>query len=143
MKEHFDDFGLNSYLSTPGGKVLLMQHGSRRAAAAALAEAERADRAWRREQAVARFERHPDRYPSVDDALARIPDPVGGGVWMGSAGTSTDEIVALGRAVDPRDGWQNLGLAPESGEMEGYVELPGRGVAPADTRAPWEREREG
>jgi hypothetical protein len=120
--------------------MLSAQHGSREAAAAAMMRAEETDRAWRRTQAVAKAERHPEAYPSVDDAMMAIPDPVGGGgTWLQG---STDEIIAAVRWVNPATGMRNLGGEPEDGAVQGVVSGPGRpGMEPADTRPPWQREQ--
>jgi hypothetical protein len=140
MREHFDRRGINAYLDTPGGILLAAQHGSREAAAAALVRAEELDRAWRRRQAVARAERYPGSFPSVDDAMNAVPDPLGGGgAWI--MGT-TDEIVAAVRWISPATGIRNLGGEAESGEVAGVTQSPGRpGLEPADTRPPWAREQ--
>jgi hypothetical protein len=115
------------------------QHGSREAAAAALVRAEELDRAWRRQQAVARAERYPSVWPSVDDAMNAVPDPLGGGgAWI--TGT-TDEIVSAVRWISPATGIRNLGGEAESGEVAGVTQSPGRpGLEPADVRPPWNRD---
>jgi hypothetical protein len=112
-------------------------HGSRHAAAAALAEDESADRTWRRSRAEELFERYPSRFPSVSDAMAAVPDPVGGG-GVTLAG-STDDIVASLRRHNPGAGWRNLGGELPDGAIEGIATGPGRGLQPADTRPPWQR----
>jgi hypothetical protein len=138
MRDHFDRRGINAYLDTPGGLMLAAQHGSRDRAAAALAGAEAADRAWRRAQAVDKAERHPEAYPTVDDAMNAVPDPLGGGgAWIQG---STDEIVAAVRWINPATGIRNLGGEPDDGAVEGMVLPPGRYPEPADTRPPWNRE---
>ena len=137
MREHFTRQGMQSYLDTPGGLTLAAQHGSREQAAAAIARDEALDRAWRRAQAIAKAERHPEVYPSVDDAMIAIPDPAGGGgTWL--SGT-TDEIVAAYRWVNPGCGARNLGPEIEDGAVAGVTQGPGRGLEPADTRPPWRR----
>ncbi len=136
MREHFTSQALNAYLDTPGGLMLCAQHGSRQAAAA-LAEGEAADRAWRREKAVALAERYPGRYPTVDDAMRDIPDPAGG---MGPVLTGdTDDIVTAVRRVDPTRGVRNLGGELPDGAVEGTVVSPGGRFTPADTRPPCAR----
>jgi hypothetical protein len=137
VREHLTAQGINAYLDTPAGEVLVAQHGGRHQAAAALARAEAADREWRRAQASARAERYPERYPTVSDALRDIPDPVGGGGAQLTG--STDDIVAAGRRVDPSAGWRNLGGELPDGAAEGITQSPGRGVVAADTRPPWRR----
>ena len=130
---------MQSYLDTPGGLTLAAQHGSREQAAAAIARAEEADRAWRRAQAVAKAERYPSVYPSVDDAMMAVPDPVGGGgTWLTG---STDEIVAAVRWINPATGIRNLGPEIEDGAVQGVTQGPGRqSLEPADVRPPWQRE---
>lgn len=138
MREALTAQGLNSYLDTAGGRALTGQHGGRGQAAAALAEAEAADRAWRRQQAEARAERYPSRYPTVADALRDIPEPIGGsGAWLSG---SSDEIVAMLRRADPSWRWRNLGYEDADTDTHAIAASPGRqGYEPADTRAPWAR----
>jgi len=140
MRENFTGPGLNAWLDTPGGVMFTALHGSRQHAAAAMAEADQLNRAWRRQQAVARAERFPGRYPSVDDAMMDVPDPQGGGAWLGGPSVSTDDLVAQVRWVNPAAGVRNLGGEPEAGDVQGAVQAPGRGLQPADTRPPWQRE---
>lgn len=103
----------------------------------ALAEGERADRAWRRERAAERAERYPERWPTVEDAMRDIPDPVGGGAWLVG---ETDDIVAAVRRIDPARGVRNLGGELPDGAVTGYAQGPdGRGLTLADTRPPWAR----
>jgi hypothetical protein len=137
VREHYTGQTLNAALDTTAGVFLQAQHGGRAQAAAALAEAENADRAWRREQAIRLAERFPGRYASIDDAMIAIPDPQGGqGAWLEG---DTDDIVRAVRRVAPFAPVRNLG---ESGPE------PGRAVAGgpdgrltlADTRAPWQRD---
>jgi hypothetical protein len=138
MREHLTGQGINAYLDTAGGKALAAQYRGRQQAAAALAQQESADRAWRQQQATARAERYPERYPTVADAMRDVPDPLGGGgAWM--AGT-TDEIVAAGRWVDPTAGWRNVGAELPDGAISGVAQSPGRDLVAADTRPPWARE---
>ena len=141
MREHHTAQSLNAWLDTPAGEALAAMHGGRYQAAAAMAEAEAQDRAWRRQQAEARFERFPGRYESPAHAMADIADPAGGpAMWLEG---STDEVVAQGRRVNPAAGWRNLGGEMPDAVAEGVVQMPGRAgqaaVAPADTRPPWRR----
>jgi hypothetical protein len=129
---------MNAWLDSPAGLMLAAQCGSRQAAAAHLAAAEDADRRARRERAVRAAERYPERWPSVDDAMRDIPDPAGGGGAQLTG--STDEIVSAVRWINPTTGIRNLGGEPEDGAVSGAVEAPGRGLVPADTRPPWQRE---
>ena len=137
-REHFTPQGMNNYLDSPGGMALVGQHGGRGEAAAALAQAEAADRAWRRQQAEARFERHPDRYESPAHAMADVPDPLGGGgAWL--AGTS-DEVVNMLRRADPSWRWRNLGYEDADTDTHPVASSPGRpGLTRADVRPPWRR----
>lgn len=138
MREHFTSQSLNAWLDTPAGEALAAQHGGRAQAAAALAEAEAADRAWRRAVAEARFERYPDRYESPSHAMAYIPDPAGGcGAWLDG---TVDELVDAGRRVNPAAGWRNLGgELPDGTLVTAIAQGPGRGLEPADIRPPWQR----
>lgn len=139
MREAFTGQTLNYWLDTPAGVMATALHGGRQRAAAAVAQADEADRAWRRQQAVSKAERFPARYPTVDDAMMDVGNPAGGGgAWLMG---STDEIVAAVRWVNPAAGVRNLGGEPETGEVEGAVQAPGRpGFEPADTRPPWNRD---
>jgi hypothetical protein len=136
-REHFTAQSLNSWLDTPAGQAYTAMHGSRAAAAAAMAQAEDADRTWRRQRADEKFERYPDRYESPTHAMRDVPDPLGGGgAWMTG---STDEIVAAGRRVDPAAGWRNLGGDVPDAAAKGYTVAPDGRVNLADTRPPWTR----
>jgi len=140
MRENFTGQTLNAWLDTPAGVMATALHGSRQGAAAAQVQADELDRAWRRQQAVFKAERFPGRYASVDDAMMDVGNPPGGGgAWIGGPATSTDEIVSMVRWVNPAAGVRNLGGEPETGDVEGAVQAPGRGLQPADTRPPWNR----
>jgi hypothetical protein len=139
MREQLTSQQLNGYLDTPAGKALTGQHGGRAQAAAALSAQYQADLTWRRAQAEARVQRHPDRYASTADALRDIPEPLGGsGAWL--AGTS-DEVVSMLRWADPAWRWRNLGYEDEDTDTHAVASGPGRGLYPADTRPPWQRDR--
>src|ERR1700685_842557 len=77
-RENFSRQALNAYLDTAGGQAQIAVYGSRQGAADAMQDAEAANRAWRRAQAVPRAEAFPGRFPSVDDAANALSDPVGG-----------------------------------------------------------------
>lgn len=129
---------VQAYLDTAGGLMLAAQYGSRQAAAAALVEDDMRKRQWRRQVAAAKAENYPDVYPSVDDAMRAVPDPVGG--FGAQLSGSTDEIVTKVRRIDPSRGVQNLGEAPQDGTpVTALVQGPDGNTVLADTRPPWQR----
>jgi hypothetical protein len=137
LRERHTRQSIQAFLDTPAGVMMSAQYGSRERAAAAMAENDRADQQWRQQQAASRLERYPSRYPTFYDALADVPDPVGGGgVWMTG---ETDDIVAKVRWISPSTGIRNLGPDIENGEVTGVSQSPGRGLEVADTRPPWNR----
>ena len=138
MREHFTTPGVNAWLDTPAGVMMSAQCGSRQAAISALAEADAADRAWRRQQAIRRAEMFPGRYASVDDAMIAIPDPAGG--FAAQLEGTTDDIVAAVRRVDPTQRVKNLGGDLPDGAVSGIAQGPVGGPHAADTRPPWQRE---
>ena len=138
MRENFTAQGLNAWLNSPAGVMLCAQYGSRAAAANALVNADQANRAWRRQAAVAKAENHPDVYPSVDDAMMGVGDPTGG--FGAQLSGTTDEIVNKVRRVDPSRGCRNLGEAPQDGEPATALMQDANGrLTPADLRPPWRR----
>ena len=137
MREHFTNQSLNAYLDTAGGQALVAMHGGRAQAAQALATAEAADRAWRREVAVGRAEVQAGRWPSVDDAMIATPDPLGGGGAQ-LAGTEQD-IASAARRADPARPWIVVQTTPDA-MARAISQGPGTGPHPADTRPPWRRE---
>ena len=138
MRENMTGQQVNAYLDTPGGLMLAAQYGSRQAAAAALVQDDANKRAWRRSIAAAKAENYPDVWPSVDDAMRAVPDPVGG--FGAQLNGTTDEIVAKVRRIDPSRGIQNLGEAPQTGQpATALVYTPDGNTVQADTRPPWQR----
>jgi hypothetical protein len=136
-RETFSTQGMNHWLDSPGGQALAAQYGGRAQAAQALAEAERADRAWRREQAADRSERYPDRYPGgVDDAMRDVHAAGGGGAQL--QGTE-DDIAAAARRADPARPWLVIKGVPDA-SVGGVSMGPDGRVHTADTRPPWQRE---
>lgn len=138
MREAMTAQTMNAWLDTPAGLALQAATGSRGAAAYAMYQGAAADTAWRREQAEARAERYPDRYASVADAMREIPAPLGGG--GASLAGEVDAIVARFRRADPGCGVRNLGSEPESGVPAVATTYGPNGAAPADIRAPWQRD---
>lgn len=138
IRENMTSQQVQAYLDTPGGLMLSAQYGSRQAAAAALVQDDALKRQWRRQVAAAKFENYPDVWPSVDDAMRAVPDPVGG--FGAQLNGSTDEIVAKVRRIDPSRGVQNLGEAPQDGKpARALVYTPDGSTVLADTRPPWQR----
>jgi hypothetical protein len=139
VRENLTAQTINSYLDTPGGVMLCAQYGSRQAAASALADADQANRAWRRVRAAAKAENYPDAYPSVDDAMRSVGDPTGG--YGAQLSGSVDQIVSAVRRVDPSRGVRNLGEVPQDGVPASAFMQDDKGhLTPADTRPPWRRD---
>jgi hypothetical protein len=135
-RENFSGQSLNAYLDTAGGQALAAQYGGRAQAAEALAAGDRADRAWRREMALPRAAAYPDRFPTVEDAVNAIPDPVGGrGAQL--AGDEQD-IADAARRADPAHPWHVIRGLPDA-TVAGVSMGPDGRVHTADTRAPWQR----
>jgi hypothetical protein len=137
MAEKFTMPQLNAWLDTPGGMALVAEHGSRAAAAAALEQEQAASRAWRHQQAADRVERYPDRWPTMEDAMRGIHDPVGGfaaeltGSCQGIAAAYLRNGPAARVRVIPE-------LADGSDTKVWVTDEHGR-LVPADTRAPHQR----
>lgn len=140
-REAFTDPMLNAWLDSPAGQAMIMMHGSRAQAAAALEQAGAADRSWRRQQAIAWTAQHPDRFPSVEDAMNAIPDPAGGGgAWLDAPDKKTGvaDMAAAARQADLSRPWFAVPAWPDA-TVRGYSVGPDGQMHPIDTRAAYQR----
>lgn len=136
-REKFNSQGINAYLDTGGGLALQAQHGSRYAAAQAIADGDRADLARRRELAESLADRYPNRYPTVGDAMRDVASPPGGGgaFLVGTA----EEIARAFTRVDPLCGARVIGEEKDRTSIALAAQGPDGRYAEADTRPPWRR----
>lgn len=139
-RENFNARGLNAWLDSNAGQVLVAQWDGRQAAAQALADAAEADRAWRRQQAIPRAEQFPGRFPSVDDAANAIGDPAGGpSAVLGGMKVKSRDIADAARRADPSKPWHVIEEMPDA-SVHAISQGPGTGGPHlADTRPPWAR----
>lgn len=136
-REVFNPAQMQAYLDTPGGQMLAAMHGSRQAAAAAMVQGETDRRSWRLERAQSLYERFPERFPSVGDAMAHVHDPVGSPMMV--IGDS-DEIARAARKIDPTRHVRVIEAEPEGDTtFSAYSVAPDGQLSVADTRPPWKR----